>query len=129
MSPLLPWAVTVSTSIAPGSTATPRPQRRGSAPRRDDACHVVDALLMRFASPSARPPPHSPPPQTKRSALACRASAKESSAAMKAEDFKCPLACGLADDAEDKARVEMAKAKCVHPDRPVGKACKDCPRR
>ena len=64
--------------------------------------------------------------QPKRS-TACRAAAKETS--VKAEDFKCPLACGLADDAEDKARVEMAKAKCVHPDRPVGKACKDCPRR
>jgi hypothetical protein len=27
------------------------------------------------------------------------------------------------------ARVDMAKAKCVHPDRPVAKACGDCPRR
>jgi len=25
--------------------------------------------------------------------------------------------------------VEMAKAKCVHPERPVAKACKDCPRK
>ena len=29
----------------------------------------------------------------------------------------------------DGARVDMAKAKCVHPDRPVAKACGDCPRR
>ena len=34
-------------------------------------------------------------------------------------------ACGTS----DCARVDMAKAKCVHPDRPVAKACGDCPRR
>jgi hypothetical protein len=25
--------------------------------------------------------------------------------------------------------VEMAKSKCVHPQRPMSEACKDCPRR
>ena len=34
-------------------------------------------------------------------------------------------ACGTS----DWARVDMAKAKCVHPDRPVAKLCGDCPRR
>ncbi len=38
--------------------------------------------------------------------------------------------CGRAEKTADEARVfEMAKAKCVHPDRPVAKACGDCPRR
>ena len=63
--------------------------------------------------------------QPKRS-TACRAAAKETS--VKAEDFKCPLACDASKD-EHGAVVEMAKAKCVHPDRPVAKACKDCPRK
>ena len=56
----------------------------------------------------------------------CRAAAKETS--VKAEDFKCPLACDASKEA-DGAVVEMAKAKCVHPERPVAKACKDCPRK
>lgn len=39
-------------------------------------------------------------------------------------------ACAKArDEGEVGARVDMAKAKCVHPDRPVAKACGDCPRR
>ena len=63
--------------------------------------------------------------QPKRS-TACRAAAKETS--VKAEDFKCPLACDASKEA-DGAVVEMAKAKCVHPERPVAKACKDCPRK
>ena len=63
--------------------------------------------------------------QPKRS-TACRAAAKETS--VKAEDFKCPLACDASKEA-DGAVVEMAKAKCVHPERPVAKECKDCPRK
>lgn len=63
--------------------------------------------------------------QPKRS-TACRAATKETS--VKAEDFKCPLACDASKEA-DGAVVEMAKAKCVHPERPVAKACKDCPRK
>eukprot|EP00228_Micromonas_bravo_P004325 CAMPEP_0203003886 /NCGR_PEP_ID=MMETSP1401-20130829/2087_1 /ASSEMBLY_ACC=CAM_ASM_000894 /TAXON_ID=38833 /ORGANISM="Micromonas pusilla, Strain CCAC1681" /LENGTH=83 /DNA_ID=CAMNT_0049745475 /DNA_START=55 /DNA_END=306 /DNA_ORIENTATION=+ len=64
--------------------------------------------------------------QTPKRSTACRAAAKETS--VKAEDFKCPLACDASKD-EHGAVVEMAKAKCVHPDRPVAKACKDCPRK
>ena len=38
--------------------------------------------------------------------------------------------CGRVDAAPREARVcDMAKAKCVHPARPVAKACGDCPRR
>ena len=67
-----------------------------------------------------------PDDQTPKRSTACRAAAKETS--VKAEDFKCPLACDASKD-EHGAVVEMAKAKCVHPDRPVAKLCGDCPRR
>ena len=63
------------------------------------------------------------PPQ----AVRCRAAAKEATPA-KAEEFKCPLVCDALEKADAPVN-EMAKAKCVHPDRDVAKACKDCPRR
>ena len=62
----------------------------------------------------------------KRSAV-CRAADKES--VKMVEDVKCPLVC---DDAAKEAEyqgacTEMAKSKCVHPERSSG-FCKDCPR-
>ena len=40
----------------------------------------------------------------------------------------CPLVCDALEKADAPVN-EMAKAKCVHPDRAVAKACQDCPRR
>ena len=57
----------------------------------------------------------------------CRDAAKEVTPAQ-AEEFKCPLVCDALEKADAPVN-EMAKAKCVHPDRAVAKACKDCPRR
>ena len=67
--------------------------------------------------------------QVKRSSAVCRAADKESTA-KKAEDFKCPVACTEDKEAEhqDAACTEMAKSKCVHPERTSG-FCKDCPRK
>ena len=62
-----------------------------------------------------------------RQAVRCRAAAKEATPA-KAEEFKCPLVCDALEKADAPVN-EMAKAKCVHPDRAVAKACKDCPHR
>lgn len=56
----------------------------------------------------------------------CRAATKEES---KPEERVCPLVCDALERADGVATTEMAKAKCVHPDRPVAKACKDCPRK
>lgn len=88
---------------------------------------IARALLADDAH--ASPPPHSLPPprsQAKRSAQVCRAAAKEES---KPEERVCPLVCDALERADGVATTEMAKAKCVHPDRPVAKACKDCPRK
>ena len=87
------------------------------------------AVRARARLTAARPsssPRNPDDDQTPKRSTACRAAAKETS--VKAEDFKCPLACDASKD-EHGAVVEMAKAKCVHPDRPVAKACKDCPRK
>jgi hypothetical protein len=62
-----------------------------------------------------------------------------------AADLGCPLQCASAADITHAAAAvatsqeaawdhvslprAMAKAKCVHPQRPVGQACPDCPRR
>ena len=54
----------------------------------------------------------------------CRAAAKDES---KPEERVRPLVCDALERADGVAITEMAKAKCVHPDRPVAKLCKDCP--
>jgi hypothetical protein len=63
----------------------------------------------------------------------CAASVKPVEAApMRGDDDASRADCGVADRearCRDGARADMAKAKCVHPDRPVAKACGDCPRR
>ena len=41
---------------------------------------------------------------------------------------RCSAASVTAADARGGA-VSMAKSKCIHPKRPVSKACGDCPRR
>ncbi|EEH56309.1 uncharacterized protein MICPUCDRAFT_58768 [Micromonas pusilla CCMP1545] len=64
---------------------------------------------------------------TTKRAVAALAAAKETTPVVKAEDFKCPLTCE--EKSNDATTHEMAKAKCVHPERPVSKACQDCPRR
>eukprot|EP00230_Micromonas_polaris_P008154 CAMPEP_0117631118 /NCGR_PEP_ID=MMETSP0802-20121206/3863_1 /TAXON_ID=38833 /ORGANISM="Micromonas sp., Strain CCMP2099" /LENGTH=82 /DNA_ID=CAMNT_0005435443 /DNA_START=23 /DNA_END=271 /DNA_ORIENTATION=- len=61
---------------------------------------------------------------TPKRAAKCAAAGKESA---KAEDFSCPLVCDSGKEATSDGAT--AKTKCVHPDRPVAKACPDCPRR
>ena len=85
--------------------------------------NVHFSLTARTRSP---PVPSSPRSQAKRSAQVCRAAAKDES---KPEERVCPLVCDALERADGVAITEMAKAKCVHPDRPVAKACKDCPRK
>ena len=55
----------------------------------------------------------------------CRAAAKES---VKADDFKCPLVDASKEAEFHGSCAEMAKSKCVHPERTSG-YCKDCPRK
>jgi hypothetical protein len=122
--------------------ARPRVRRAGASsgparPSRAPQIGFIDSRLdasrgCSRARKSDRRPPllvplnSTPDDQTPKRSTACRAAAKETS--VKAEDFKCPLACDASKD-EHGAVVEMAKAKCVHPERPVAKACKDCPRK
>ena len=109
-----------------GSPPVPRAPRRSALSIRGSTRRA--AVRARASLTAARPSssPRNPDDQTPKRSTACRAAAKETS--VKAEDFKCPLACDASKD-EHGAVVEMAKAKCVHPERPVAKACKDCPRR
>ena len=55
----------------------------------------------------------------------CAAAAKDESKPRSAS----ALVCDALERADGVAITEMAKAKCVHPDRPVAKLCKDCPRK
>ena len=113
-----------------GASSGPRPSLARPADRLYRfAARRVARLFARARTSDRRllfPVTHEPPTLQPKRSTACRAAAKETS--VKAEDFKCPLACDASKEA-DGAVVEMAKAKCVHPERPVAKACKDCPRK
>lgn len=87
---------------------------------------TIERALFAYGAHAFPPVPSSPRSQAKRSAQVCRAAAKDES---KPEERVCPLVCDALERADGVAITEMAKAKCVHPDRPVAKACKDCPRK
>ena len=112
--------------VRPRSPARPRAPRRSALSTRGSTRRAAVRARAHSDRRLLFPITHETPTLQPKRSTACRAAAKETS--VKAEDFKCPLACDASKEA-DGAVVEMAKAKCVHPERPVAKACKDCPRK
>ena len=109
-----------------GPRPVPRAPRRSALSTRGSTRRAAVRARAHSDRRLLFPITHETPTLQPKRSTACRAAAKETS--VKAEDFKCPLACDASKEA-DGAVVEMAKAKCVHPERPVAKACKDCPRK